>query len=237
VNREYHKWYSQILGRDMELLVFGHAGMPVLIFPTSQGKYFEYEDRGMTGVLAGKLDSGTLQLYCVDSVDSESWYNKAVHPRVRIARHMQYEAYLLREVVPLIRQKNPQPGLVTHGCSFGAYHAMNFALRHPDTVTKCVSMGGAFDVRQFLNGYYDNDIYFHSPNDYLPHLSDPWYLDRYRANFYMLVTGEHDMCWNANEEFAALLRAKSIPHALYVWGNQTGHDWPWWLRMAQAYLP
>ena len=38
----------------MELLVFGHAGMPVLIFPTSQGKYFEYEDRGMTGVLAAR---------------------------------------------------------------------------------------------------------------------------------------------------------------------------------------
>jgi len=29
MNREYHKWYSSRLGRDMELLVFGHGGLPV----------------------------------------------------------------------------------------------------------------------------------------------------------------------------------------------------------------
>src|SRR5438270_9299430 len=101
----------------MELLVFGHAGMPVLIFPTSQGKFFEYEDRGMTGVLGGKLDSGGAQLFCVDSVDSESWYNRGVHPSVRVARHEQYEQYLLREVLPFIAQKNQNANLVTTGCS------------------------------------------------------------------------------------------------------------------------
>lgn len=221
----------------MELLAYGHSGTPVLVFPTSMGKFFEYEDRGMIRALAGKLEGGGLQLYCVDSVDGESWYNKSVHPRVRIARHMQYEYYVLNEVLPLIREKTGQGTLATHGCSFGAYHAMNFALRHPDTVTKCITMGGAFDIKQFLDGYYDEDCYFHSPTDYLPRIGDPWYLERYCRNFYLLVTGEHDMCWDKNEQFAAILRAKGIPHALYVWGDNTGHDWPWWQHMAQAYLP
>ena len=51
MNREYHRWYSPSLNRDMELLIFGHAGARVLVFPTSLGKYFEWEDRGMTAVL------------------------------------------------------------------------------------------------------------------------------------------------------------------------------------------
>ena len=106
MNREFHKWYSPRLHRDMELLVFGHAGTPTIVFPSSQGRFFEYEDRGMVGALAHKLEHGHLQLYCVDSVDSESWYNRSVHPRQRVERHMTYESYLLDEVVPLIRLKN-----------------------------------------------------------------------------------------------------------------------------------
>jgi esterase/lipase superfamily enzyme len=237
MHREYHKAHSKALGRDMELLLFGHAGVPVIVFPTSMGKFFEFEDRGMIATLAPKLESGTLQLFCVDSVDGESWYNKSVHPHVRVARHTQYENHILNEVVPFIRERNPNSSVLTTGCSFGAYHAMNFALRHPDIITKCVTFGGAFDIKQFLDGYYDEECYFHSPHDYISNISDPWYLDRFRQNFYLLVTGEHDMCWEKNEQFARVLREKGIPHALYVWRDGTGHDWPWWQRMAQAYLP
>ena len=86
----------------MELLEFGHAGMPVLVFPTSLGKYYEYEDRGMINALAAKIEAGHLHLYCVDSVDAESWYNKQAAPWDKIQRHNEYEAYLLQEVLPLM---------------------------------------------------------------------------------------------------------------------------------------
>lgn len=242
MNREYHKWYSSILGREMELLVYGNNGgpngpPPVLVFPTSMGKFFEYEDRGMINALAGKLESSQLQLYCVDSVDGESWYNKSIHPYHRVQRHMQYELYIMEEVLPLIRQKNKDRRLVTTGCSFGGYHAMNFALRHPDVVSDVVTMGGAFDIAQFLDGFYDNTCYFNCPPHFIKNMSDPWYLDRYRAMRILMVTGEHDMCWDANEQLAALLRDKWVPHNLYVWRDNTGHDWPWWQRMAEIYLP
>jgi esterase/lipase superfamily enzyme len=52
----------------------------------------------------------------------------------------------------------------------------------------------------------------------------------------LLITGEHDMCWNENERMAAILSAKGIPHRLEVWRDGTGHDWPWWQRMAQVYF-
>ena len=89
MHREYFKGYSSELHRDMELLVFGRAGTPLLVFPTSQGRFFEYEDRNMIEVLAPKIDAGELQVFCPDAVDSESWYNKGVHPRVRVLRHLQ----------------------------------------------------------------------------------------------------------------------------------------------------
>src|SRR5438067_1497281 len=84
MKREYHKWFSPALGRDMELLVFGHGGLPGLVFPSSCGSFFEFEDRGMVNAVYDKLEHGRLQLFCVDSVDSESWYNRAVPPRWRI---------------------------------------------------------------------------------------------------------------------------------------------------------
>jgi esterase/lipase superfamily enzyme len=220
----------------MELLVFGHGGLPAIVFPTSQGRFFEFEDRGMVDCVRDKIDAGEVQLFCVDSVDSESWYNRNVPPRWRIARHMQYESYVMDEVVPMARRCNQAPHLASIGCSFGGYHAVNIALRHPDVFTAFLSMSGAFDLESFLAGYYDEDCYFNLPLDYLPGMSDGWYLDRFRHNSYVLATGVHDQCWDANERLARVFREKGIPVRLDVWGDGTGHDWPSWQKMMQTYL-
>lgn len=236
MNREYHRWHSSRLGRDMEMLVFGHAGLPVLVFPTSGGRFFEFEDRGLVGAVAGKVGNGELQLFCVDSVDLESWYNRQVSPRWRIARHVQYEAYVMGEVVPLIWQKNQHQHLMALGCSFGGYHAANVAFRHPDVFTRLLSISGAFDVSGFLSGYYDTDCYFHLPTHYLPNLEDPWYLERFRRNTYIFATGWDDHCLEQNRNMDRILHAKGIPNQLYVWDSWNAHDWPTWQRMLQLYV-
>jgi len=237
MNREYHKWYSAELQRDMELLVFGQAGMPLIVFPTSMGRFFDYEDRGMIAAVAPRYESGGLQAFCLDSVDAESWYNKQIHPRDRVLRHLQYERYILEEVFPFIRSINSSAGLALTGCSFGGYHVMNFALRHPDIVTYAVSMGGAFDIHQFLDGYYDDNCYFNCPPDFLPGLDDDWYLSRYRTNTRMvLATGEQDVCLEDNLRLGRIMERKQIPHWLDVWGDNTGHDWNWWQSMAHKFF-
>jgi len=238
MRRDYHKWYSHDLGRDMEMLVFGHHGLPAIVFPTSQGRFFEFEDRGMVGAVADEIEAGRLQLFCVDSADAESWYNRGVGADWRAARHVSYENYILRDVVPLVRQGNRAPHLVSLGCSFGGYHAVNIALKHPFLFTGFLSMSGAFDLRAlgFLGHHYDDNVYFNLPLDYVPNLHDHHRLERMRHNNYVLATGVHDQCWNDNERMAAAMRAKGIPVRLDVWGDNTGHDWPWWQRMAQVYL-
>lgn len=237
MQRSHHQWFSRSLGRDMELLIFGHAGPPMIVFPSSMGAFFEYEDRGMIEALAAKLEHGALQLYCIASVDTESWYNRRTHPRNRIRRHLQYEDYVLGDVVPLVHHLNPSAGIGVTGCSFGAYHAMVIALRQPYTFTWCITMGGAFDIAQFLDGYFDEDCYFLNPPGFLPDLSDAYYLDQFRRNKWVLVTGEHDICRAATESFSGLMHHKGIPHSLHVWGHGSKHDWPDWRPMAAAYLP
>lgn len=233
MHREYHRWWSKDLQRDMEMLSFGHAGTKVLVFPTSMGRFFEYEDNKMVASLADKLDNGWIQLYCVDSVDTESIYNKRAHPYWKIQRHLQYERYIINDVFPLMWNKNWTPRTIVTGCSFGGYHALNFTMRHPEMVTGCVTMGGAFDIKSFMHGWYSEDVYFNNPPDYLANCADPWKYNHIRT---VLCTGEWDMCWKDNEHMAGIMRAKGIRHELYVWGDQSYHDWPWWRPMARMYL-
>jgi esterase/lipase superfamily enzyme len=237
MHREHHRWHARALGRDMDLLRFGHAGWPVIVFPTSMGSVHEYEDRGMVWALADKLSAGALQLVCVSTVDSESFYANDRHPRARIERYLAYERYLLDDVVPFVKAIGGRDTMGLTGCSFGAYHAFTMALRHPDAFTSCVTMGGAFDVTRFLDGYYDADAYLLCPPHFLPNLNDEWFLERYRRNKWVLVTGEQDICRGATEHAASMLGAKGVPHSLHVWGHGSHHDWPEWVKMAAAYLP
>jgi esterase/lipase superfamily enzyme len=237
MRREYQRWFSKSLNRDMELLVFGHAGRPMIVFPTSMGAFFEYEDRGMVGALADKIDRGELQLFCVSTVDLESFYSESMSPRDRITRYLQYEQYLLDDVVPFVINQNGSATMGVTGCSFGAYHAFTMALRHPDVFTSCITMGGAFDLTRFLHGYFDEDAYLLSAPHFLPNLTDPWFLERLRQNKWVLVTGERDICRDGTEHAARLLAHKDIPHSLHVWGHGSEHDWPEWVKMAKVYVP
>ncbi len=235
MHREHHRWYSPHLQRDMELLVHGHAGAPVLVFPTSGGRFFEYEDREMVANLHDFIDQGWFQLYCVDSVDMESFYCSWAHPSGRIQRHMQYEAYLLNEVLPLIRVKNHNPFLISHGCSFGAYHAMNIALRHPHLFGRVLALSGKYDMSSFFSGYYDDNIYFHTPSHYVPNLVYPGQLDAIRRLQIIIAIGEADPNVGNNRALSSALWSKNIWHAYREWDGWS-HDWPYWKQMTRMYI-
>ena len=236
MRRDYVKWYSPSLHRDMELLVFGERGFPAIVFPTSGGRFWEYEERGMVHALAPKIDRGELQVMCLDSVDRDSWYNRGIHPADRLHLQNAYDAYLALEVAPYVRDRTSWPQMAATGCSFGGYHAVNFALRHPDLVAYAVSMSGGFDIpKQFLGGYYDGNAYLHAPLDYLPGLNDNGYLDRLRRNYFVLAVGNHDPLFDQNVKLAHWLGVKNIPHVLDVWEG-FGHDWAWWHDMARKFF-
>ena len=236
MNREYHKWYSSRLGRDMELLVFGHAGLPVMVFPTSGGRFYEFEDRHMIGALSGRIDGGHLQVYCVDSVDMESWYNRNVPPRWRIARHMQYEDYLFSEVVPLIRLKNQR-----RASRLARLQLRRLSRRQHRPPPSRHFHRHVVHVRRIRSHQLSPRLLrpglLLQPAHALPaQPSDPWYFDHYRHNTYILATGWDDQCLGQNQNLDRIMSNKGIPHKLYTWDSYNAHDWPTWERMVREYL-
>ena len=141
------------------------------------------------------------------------------------------------EVLPLMRQHGGTARVGVTGCSFGAYHAVNFALRHPDMVSACAGLSGAYDIHSFLDGYYDDVCYFHCPVDSLPNNNDDWYLGQYRHDIrWVLAAGEHDICLDATRRLAGIFQSKGIPHRFDCWGYGAYHDWPLWHEMIWKYF-
>lgn len=235
MHREHIRWFSPSLGRDMELLIFGHAGARVVVFPTSMGRFYEWEDRGMIGTLAEDLERGWLQLFCVDSVDAESWYAKHRHPAERARHHTRYDSYLEQELIPFTRHRNPDPFLIATGASFGAYHAVAFGFRHPHLVGRVVGMSGMYDIRAMTDGYSDADVYYANPPDFIAHENDHGRLEAIRRIDLILSIGRGDPAFRDNENLSSVLWARGIPHAFRAWDGWA-HDWPFWQRMIRQYI-
>jgi len=242
MHRTYYTWFSQRVGREMELLVFGHAGDRVVVFPTRQGRFYDYENWGLVDAVRDRLESGSLQLFCVDSCDSQSLYDFGIAPWDRIARHRAFEEYVLCEVLPLSWSLNADSRLVAHGCSIGAYHAVTIAFRHPWLFRKVVGFSGRYDLtrefawyRDLFSGYYDENIYFHTPNHFIPNLANDEILRHLRALDIRLAIAEGDFFIESNRELSAALWSKGVWHAFDVWPGKA-HAPRTWRDMAARHL-
>jgi esterase/lipase superfamily enzyme len=240
MNIEYHHWWSSHLGQEMELKVYGHSGKPVLVFPAMGGRFFEFEDFGMIDATWRFIESGKVQFFTVDSIDNQSWANEWAHPADRAKRHEDYDRYITQEVVPWIRERLGAPlNLITTGCSMGGYHAGNFFFRHPDLFDGVIALSGLFQLRMFVGNYSDDLVYFNSPLYYLPNLTDPFYLERYRKSNIIICTGqgawEEAMVADARA-MEKILKDKDIPAWIDFWGYDVNHDWPWWQKQLPYFL-
>jgi esterase/lipase superfamily enzyme len=242
MNREYHRWYSERLHRDMEFLVFGHGGAKVLVFPTRDGRFFEYENIGMINALRPKIEAGHLQLFCVEGLADEIFYCWWRHPADRIRRYLQLEDYLLHEILPFMASRNHHPCTMVTGCSLGAYYAANLAFRHPHLFQKLAAFSGRYDlthsVEDFGNlfdGYYDENIYFNNPCHYLPNLDESWRIEALRRMDIVMVIGREDPFVHNNHYLSGVLHGKGIHHRLHEWEGRA-HQGYHWRRMAPLYL-
>lgn len=235
MHREYHNWHSPTLGRPMELLVLGHGGARMLVFPTSQGRFYEWEDRGMTGALHEHLERGWLQMICVDSVDAESWYARDKWPGDRAWRHEQYDRYILHEVLPFSASRNGNPYLIATGASLGAYHAVNFAFRHPWAVNRVIGLSGMYDIKELTRGYSDANVYAHDPSHYMQHVNDEHWLAALRRMDIILAIGRDDPHFQDNQHLSNVLWHRDVWHAFRPWDGWA-HDWPWWKDMIRTYV-
>ena len=244
MHTEEHHWHSPHLSRTMALKVYGHWGAPIIVFPCSRGRYFDYEGLGMVAAITPFIDGGHIKLFCVDSIDNESWYNFAVPPHQRNARHEDYDRYVCGEVVPFIRehcrQSNVHP--MTNGCSMGAYHALNFFFKHPDLFQGTISLSGLYRLDRSEFGLGGDDlpaVYFNSPLTYLANLTDSHILAEYARRTIIVCAGQG--AWDEEaladtHALGAICRTKGIPAWIDIWGHDVNHDWPWWYKQLNHFL-
>ncbi len=228
----------------MALKIYGNSGQPFLVFPSSCGRYFDYEGMGMIEAIAHFIDAGKIKLFCVDSFDASSWYDFSISPAERNTHHEHYDQYITEEVVPFIRNhcKDSQLRIMTNGCSMGALHAVNFFLRHPDLFCGSLALSGLYRLDHHEFNIKTEElaaVYYNSPLSYLPGLSNPWYLQRYSESIIIICVGQGAWETAALEDSRALdqiFRQKGIGAWVDYWGYDVNHDWPWWYRQMNYFL-
>lgn len=231
MKEEHRKWHSPHLNQEIDMMVFGHAGMPLILFPTSKGRYYQNKDEGMLEAAHWFIDEGKVKIYCPDSIDHLSWYNQSIPPSARAYNQTCYDRMVLSEIALPAQRETGVDRIGTAGCSFGGYHAVNFAFRHPETVSYVFSMSGIFDISRFAPHGSDDNVYFNNPMDYVKGDNDPnlWKMG------IVLGCGDQDPSLEDNRYMSRLLGEKHISHWLDVRPHSV-HDWPLWRDMFPQYL-
>jgi esterase/lipase superfamily enzyme len=233
-HRHIHGWHSPSLNKHMDIAVYGHYGFSLLMIPTAAADYLEYERFYLIEAIRHFIDAGKVKVFSINSINSESWLNDHIPPPYKALRHQQFNQYIVDEVVPFIRNHtSQQTPIVTCGASMGALHAANQLFRRPDLFDGVIAMSGSYDLKSYTNGYYDDNCYFNSPVDYVPNLSDEWYLNLLREKKHIhILTGQG--AWESpgrSVQLSHVLNAKGIPHHLDLWAHDVPHDWPTWRAM------
>jgi esterase/lipase superfamily enzyme len=239
MQKDYVRWHSPRLGREMGVLVYGHYGLPLLCFPTSGGDEWEMENQSMIGALQDSIDAGRVKVFSINTADSQGLYNKSAHPFHRSYMQALFDEFVRNEVVPFIHDNCKDGGIAisTMGASFGAYHAANTLFKHPDVVKRCFAMSGIYDVKSFMDGFYDDNFYFNNPVDYLQNLNDSGLLSLLGTCDIHIATGTGPWENSApSYRLAQVLAAKGVPHHLDDWGPMGGHDWPYWKHQMREYV-
>jgi len=239
MKREITSWYSQTLNKDMQVVVYGDFGTPLLMFPTAGADYLEYERFQLIDSISPFINNSKFKVYSINSINNESWLNDSVYPPHKSLRHGQYNQYIIEEVVPFIYDscKGEVP-IITTGASLGAYHAMNTFLRMPSVFRGTIAISGIYDLKEYSNGYYDDHVYYNSPIDFLPNVYDENYLNQMRNNLGVIIAsgqGEYEDP-NGSIQLSNILNSKGISHWLDLWGDDMKHDWSTWRDMLPYFL-
>jgi esterase/lipase superfamily enzyme len=241
----YHKEFSRKLGKDMEYKVYGYKGKPVLVFPTSNGRFYQYEDSGMINAISGFINDGKIQIWTVDGIDGETFYSNKQDNHSRIKRHDAYFNYINDELIPGILWKSRENNqgdnqkIVVTGCSMGAYHAANFYFRNPWNIDTVVALSGVYSTDYFFGNHKPVDIYLNSPIDYLKNNNDSSYIDRFRNSNLIFCCGQgayEDLMLNDTFKLKSVFEEKRIPAWFDFWGEQSVHDWPWWHKQIEYFF-
>jgi len=236
MQKEYRKWRSPSLGKDMQLLIFGDSGAPVIVFPSETGSYTEWEENGVIDALSEQIHLGYNQLFCVDSVYHRGLLNENLKPEKRLTCQIQYECYIIEEVIPFIKEQNEHFFMMTAGVGLGAWEAILLALKHPEDFDKVIGVSGEFDIRKYLNDHYNETAYYNNPVDFVPNLNEPKILNQLGNLDLRLVSYDNDPHRESTERMSRTLWMKMLDHRLDIWSVEPSDLWKLWGEMIKTHI-
>ena len=137
--------HSSCLNKDMRIIQYGTSGVPFVGFPSQCGGAGNYEEFGIIRTLSPYLDAGRMQLFCVDSVDHESWYCEQGINTWRSARQEDYYRHITEEVLPIVQENSPSGKKpVVMGIDMGATHAAIVFFRRPELFSGMLALSGIY---------------------------------------------------------------------------------------------
>lgn len=239
MKRELTSWYSPSLNKDMPIATYGTYGFALLLIPTAAADYLEYERFQLIDSLIHHINSGKVKVFSINSINNESWMNNDMLGEHKAIRHNDFNKYVADEVIPFIKaQTSAETPIITCGASFGALHSMNLFLKRPDIINGVIAMSGVYNLHAYTKGFSDEQVFYNSPMDYMPGLTDNLYLDHIRNSHHIhILAGEgayEDP--QASRDFAGVLYNKGINYELDIWGKDMTHDWPTWRAMLPYYI-
>lgn len=239
MQRHITSWFSPELQKEMPIAVYGHYGFALLMIPTAAADFLEYERFQLIGALAPFINGGKVKVFSINSINNESWMNNHMDPKHKIIRHRQFNDYVFNEVIPFIKSHTSlDTPIIVCGASFGALHSMNLFLQRPGLLNGVVSLSGVYDLTEYTRGYFDEDVYFNSPQHYMPNLTDHFILEQIRQSHHIHIfsgSGAYEDP-NAGRRFASTLHQKGIDCELDIWGPEWSHDWATWRYVLPHYL-
>lgn len=227
----HEKFYSHSLGMDIDVEITGHYGYPVIMFPTSQGLYTQNYDFKLNESISWFIDEGKVKLYNVQTIDKYSLYDKNIHPSERIRNYEKWIHFMRFEFIPYIQKLHNTPRVAVAGASFGGYHSANLAFRFPDLVSHLFCMSGAFTIRNFMDGYSDELVYFNCPREFVAN-DEAW---KYKHMHIVLSTSDEDICLEQTREMTGILSSKGINN-WYDEQKWINHDWPLWRMVFPKFI-
>src|SRR5258706_14854121 len=156
-----------------------------------------------------------------------------------------YESYILKELIPDVQKRyrtiEARYGRAIAGLSMGGYGALKFGLKSPDTFAFVGSLSGALGATIAT----ENDLKdLKSLHDSVFSVFGPVGSETRKANdiyeiarglsatrvaglpYIYLDCGTEDFLFSLNQQFAALLREKNIPHEYRELPGD--HNWAYW---------
>ena len=241
MNIAYHKHYSSHLGREMEFKVYGHGGKPVLFIPCQSGRFFDFENFKMIDTWAQWIEEGRCTVFSVDTIDDIAWAAIGADNRWRSENHERWYRYIVDEFVPTMHHMTGRQDILPFGCSMGGMHAANLFFRRPDLFDSLFAISAVYDSFDFFGDYMDELLYQNCPYNYLgnmPH--DHYYIDMYNHRKMLIVVGQG--AWEeplvaSTRRLEGVLRQKGIHAQVEYWGHDVDHNWPWWFKMCEVYVP